>query len=84
MSTIVICPCLVLRWVSYVETVDENHSAFLLKSIRISPVDQAVAFMVATKAFEDFVAIAVDVISQSCRIYAARYEGSKLDGLSGR
>ena len=55
---------MVLRWISDVETVDENDSAFLLKSIWISPVDQAVAFIVATKAFENLAAIALDVVPQ--------------------
>ena len=50
------------------ETVDEDDSALLLKSIRISPVDQAVAFIVGTKALEDFVAVTLDVVPQPCRV----------------
>ena len=49
------------------KTVDEDDSALLLKSIRISPVDQAVAFIVGVKALEDFVAVALNVVSQLCR-----------------
>ena len=50
------------------KTIDEDDSALLLKSIRISPVDQAVAFIVGTKALEDFVAVALNVVSQLCRL----------------
>ena len=49
------------------ETDDEDVSAILLYAIRISPVDQAVAFIVGTKALEDFVAVALNVVSQLCR-----------------
>ena len=57
MSAIVACPCMVLRWVSDVETADENDSAFLLKSIWISPVYQAVVVIVAAEAVDDLVAM---------------------------
>ena len=49
------------------KTVDEDDSALLLKSIGISPVDQADAFIVGAKALDDFVAVALNVVSQLCR-----------------
>ena len=67
MSAIVASPCAVFCWISNVKAVDENDPAFLLKPIRIQPVNQAVAFIVAATAVDDLAAIALDVVPQTCR-----------------